>query len=374
MKGNTLYKIMGKKKSTNIYGNDQQEMLCDNDISCFNKIAGTLTGEEIIKHKLVIPEKNSKQDSIQATTYDLTLGEGHYIYNGYNSNKDRKWNLVFIGTNERLRELNQINPEAEQYNRLDKDKPKTLLVPPFGSAFVQLNETVDLYTVAKEKKLLIVGRFDLKLSNVHQGLISQQATQVEPCYKGKLFCFIHNLSNKEILLKYGQKMATLEFSYVSCFCDSQKRIQIIDNLIKKNKSKYDNPFCVETGIKEVRYFHAEEQLPDDCGLLGFKEKMIEFVKTGEIANSLVDDIEKRIEKRAEKKAEKKSNWVIVIAAIISLIGTLFTAVYSTQKDVGQMQKLQETQENIIEDLQEQLKRLENDVYGNSDIDEIIGIR
>lgn len=322
---------MERENCTNICGNNYEEMPCDNDISCFRKIAGTLTGEEIKKHNLVIPENVDFENCVQATTYDLTLGEGHYIYNGHNHGKAERWNLVFIGTDERLRELNRRNPEAEQYRRLNTDKPKTLFIPPFGSAFVQLNETVDTYTVAKEKGLLIVGRFDLKLSNVHQGLISQQATQVEPCYKGKLFCFIHNLSNKEIELKYGQKMATIEFSYVSCFCDHQKRKQLINKLIAKNKIKYREPFCSKTGISEVRYFHAEEQLPDDCGLLGFKEKMIEYVKTEEVLNDLA--------KKVEKRVDKKAKWIPVIVAIIGVIGSFLTLHYSVdalQKEVGEL--------------------------------------
>lgn len=342
---------MEKEICTNMCSKNHMEMLCDNDISCFSKIAGTLTGEEIEAHKLVIPEKNSPKDCVQSTTYDLTLGEGHYIYSGHNSDKGKKWNLIFIGTDERKKELNEKNSEAEQYERLDEDKRKTLFIPPFGSAFVQLNETVDTYTVAKEKGLLVVGRFDLKLSNVHQGLISQQATQVEPCYKGKLFCFIHNLSNKAIELKYGQKMATIEFSYVSCFCNHKKRLEIINNLIEKNKKKYGVPFCNGMGIDEVRYFHAEEQLPDDCGLLGFKEKMIEHIKTEEI----MDELAKKVEKRVDKKAK----WIPVIVAIIAAAVSIFTAIYPNKKHTEDLQKLQKQVETLEENLNKNSTSSEN---------------
>lgn len=335
---------MEKETCTNTCSKSQMEMLCNNDISCFSKIAGTLTGEEIVAHKLVVPEQNSPENCVQSTTYDLTLGEGHYIYNGRNSDRKKKWNLIFIGTDERKKELNEKNFEAEQYERLNEDKRKTLFIPPFGSAFVQLNETVDTYSVAKEKGLLVVGRFDLKLSNVHQGLISQQATQVEPCYKGKLFCFIHNLSNKEIELKYGQKMATIEFSYVSCFCNHQKRLEIINNLIEKNKNKYGVPFCNGTGIDEVRYFHAEERLPDDCGLLGFKEKMIEYVKSEEILNELANKV--------EKKVDKKAKWIPVIVAIIAAVVSIFTAVYPNMKYTEKLQELQAQVKTLEENLNE----------------------
>lgn len=337
------------------------EMQCKNDMSCFVKIAGTLTGEEIKKHQLIHPEPNSSEDCYQATTYDLTLGEGHYIYNGYNSEQKQKWDLIYIGESDtRLRVLNE-NSASEQYRRLDRDKPQTLNIPPYGSAFVQLNETVDTYTVAKEKDLLVVGRFDLKLSNVHQGLISQQATQVEPCYKGKLFCFIHNLSNQPIHLKYGQKMATIEFSYVSCFCNGEKRREIIDTLMTKNKKKYDKQYCNETGISDVRYFHSTEQLPDDCGLLGLDKKVDKKVKEYLDSDSVISGLAETIQDRVDKK----SRWIQVItatipAAIAALV-TILLAIFGLpkQEEFDNLESIVETQDEKIDDLEMQIERLLN---------------
>lgn len=328
---------------------------CGNDISCFRKIAGTLTGEEIKRHGLIITEPNSTTSSFQATTYDLTLGEGHYVYNGSSKKGTEKWSLIFIGNDDRLLDLNNKNPAAEQYQRFNRDKPKTLVIPPYGSAFVQMNETVDTYTVAKDRGLLVVGRFDLKLSQVHQGLISQQATQVEPCYRGKLFCFIHNLSNQSIELKYGDKIATIEFSYVSCFCNDNKRKEIIDRLIKKNKEKYKSPFCSETGIDEVRYFHAEEQLPDDCGLLGWDERVKGLVMSDET----IEDIARIVEKSVDKKAK----WIPVIVSLITFIGLIITTIWNTavynkklEEIESQLNNQQEYRENTSSKI-EQLDKI-----------------
>lgn len=330
------------------------EIQCENDMSCFIKIAGTLTGEEIKKHQLICPEPNSSEDCYQATTYDLTLGEGHYIYNGSNSGEKHKWELIYIGASDtRLKELNE-NSAAEQYHRLDGDRPQTLSIPPYGSAFVQLNETVDTYTVAKEKHLLVVGRFDLKLSNVHQGLISQQATQVEPCYRGKLFCFIHNLSNQSIQLKYGQKMATIEFSYVSCFCNSEKRKEIIDSLIEKNKKKYNKQYCSQTGINDVRYFHSEEQLPDDCGLLGLDKKVEECLD--------LDDTIERMAKNVQKRIDKGTKWIPVIVAIISAVATILVGTFGWAKkeEIDNLKSVVETQNEKIDELESQIEVLIDD--------------
>lgn len=340
----------------NIYGYDIIPTLCGEPISCFTKIAGTLTGEEIKEHGLIIPEPNSPDDNFQATTYDLTLGEGHYIYRGANSDKPERWELAYIGeSDERMDELNS-NKSFEQYKRINRDLSQTLIIPPYGSAFVQLNETVDTYTVAKEKGLLIVGRFDLKLSNVHQGLISQQATQVEPCYKGKLFCFIHNLSSQAIKLTNGQKMATIEFSYVSCFCNNKKRKEIIESLIAKNKnSKYKRPFCTDTGINDIRYFHEQQKLPNDCGLLGINDKVKEEIEKHVNSDTYIEKISKTIERHVDKKAK----WIPVIGAIISLIATVALAILGLPEraTVDKLEEEIEEQNQQIEELGEQIDYL-----------------
>lgn len=327
------------------------EMNCENDISCFKKIAGTLTGEEIQRHKLVIPENNTPSDCVQATTYDLTLGEGHYVYKGNNTDKPEKWSLFFIGDDERLWELNKQNPDSEQYKRFNGDKPRTLVIPPYGSAFIQMNETVDTYTVAKEKNMLVVGRFDLKLSQVHQGLISQQATQVEPCYKGKLFCFIHNLSNQSIELKYGDKVATIEFSYVSCFCNEEKRKEIINKLIEKNREKYQMAFCSETGIDEIRHFHMEEKLPDDSGLLGFDDRIKSIIMSEEMI--------KRISEEVDKKVEKQAKWIPIIGVVLSFITAIIGIIWNTNiynDKLEEVKSKMKDQQEIIETVQSKIEQ------------------
>lgn len=322
------------------------------EFSCYNKIAGTLTGAEIKEHKLIIPESNSKPKNLQATTYNLTLGEGHYIYSGKSSDNQQKWQLIHIGSDDMLNTLNNKNKNAQQYSRQRQEKPKTLFIPPYGSAFVQLNETVDTYTLAKEKNLLVVGRFDLKLSSVHQGLISQQATQVKPCYQGKLFCFIHNLSNNEIKLKYGEELATIEFSYVSCFCNQEKRKSVINTLIDNNKAKYYKDYCGEMGISEVRYFQAMEQLPDDCGLLGLKDEM-----TREIAREIKSDETKQylvdiFKTQMETKKMWLTFWGPIIVALIALIGSFGYNQYSVTQLKTEIEELQEQvldeQESLVE--------------------------
>lgn len=240
---------------------------CQNEISCYKKIAGVLSEAEI-KELRLIPEANGK--NYNPTIYDLSLGAFHYVYgdskNANTSNKatDNKktWLPVCIGTDKERNDENEGFPESEQFERQDKNKATYLTIPALGSALVQLDEIIDTYSIARSRNVLVTGRFDLKLGLVNKGLISQQGTQIEPCYRGRLYCFIHNLSNQDIELERGDSIASIEFSYVSCFCDAKKRKEVIDSLIEKNKKEgryLSADYCDEgKGILNVRYFNRKK--------------------------------------------------------------------------------------------------------------------
>lgn len=297
------------------------------------KIAGTLTGDEMREHKMLSlppsPEEEEEEeekkeiphDKYQATTFDLRLGEGHYLYG---KNSDKKWRCIYIGEGE----LDAINQGcSEKFSRPEGPHPNTLTIPPFGSALVQLHEIVDTLTVAEEKKILLVGRFDLKLSNVHQGLISQQATQVEPCYRGRLFCFLHNLSSKEVKLKYKDDLATIEFSYVSCIHNEKEVDKVIASLKEKNhsKSRYNKKYCSCNGIDDIRYFYETGKLPDECGLLSFYDMLIKKTDSKTFINSV-----------ASVTASKMKTWQNVVIAALAAIATImssFIGSYYVQKSL-----------------------------------------
>ncbi|MBR3602252.1 MAG: hypothetical protein IKL49_08040 [Lachnospiraceae bacterium] len=251
---------MGSEKSIDIGDNSKMDLNCEHNSSCFQKMAGILTSEEIVRYGLVdySPDENPT-DRLKPTTFDLTMGEGHFVYSGEGDGKAKKWNLFYIGEDDEMEKLNENHQPSNQYKRQNDVKIRTLSIPPYGAALIQLRETVDTYSVVEKHKKIVVGRFDLKLGSVHKGIISQQATQVEPYYRGKLFCFIYNLSSRVIDIKHGDKIATIEFSYVSCLGDEEVRNETILNLKKMNKKKYQKSYCDTNGIKDIRYFRSQEQ-------------------------------------------------------------------------------------------------------------------
>lgn len=73
------------------------------------------------------------------------------------------------------------------------------------------------YIIASCKELSnmpkdVCGRFDVAVNLFCQGIILSNGTQVDPGFRGKLFCLLFNTSNKTVFLKRGQHYATLEFN------------------------------------------------------------------------------------------------------------------------------------------------------------------
>lgn len=229
--------------------------------NCKGKLSGVLTHDEILHFNLI--SENFFDKCLKGTSYDLRLGEGHYLYRTEND----CWELVWIGGGETPDEFKQ-----QDY----------ITIEPFGSALIQLKETIDTKTCIDKHGIFIVGKFDLKLKMFIRGLISQQATQVEPNCIGKLFCYIFNQTSETIKLYYETKIATLEFYYVSCLtqCVSEQSIKLkgmFDNEHKNgkyqnlNENKDIKRFCSAHGINDVRFFKHEPQieLPAKGGLTYF---------------------------------------------------------------------------------------------------------
>lgn len=57
----------------------------------------------------------------------------------------------------------------------------------------------------------ITARFDVAVNLFCQGIILSNSTQVDPGFRGKLFCLLFNTSNKSVCLKRGQHFVTIEF-------------------------------------------------------------------------------------------------------------------------------------------------------------------
>jgi len=214
------------------------------DFTCNGHHTGLLTNKEIQGYGII---KGIEEDCLQITSYDLRIGEGHMVYDS----EQRKWVANWLSPDKSPTEGNP------PYVR----DGSSITIPKFGMALIQLRETIDLLSCIKDKEnpVMICGHFDLKLSRVREGLISQ----------GKLFCYLFNQTGDDIDISYtdtsNNKVATIEFQYTSCLsqCDEKIRQHFLTALDQMH-AKFKGPYCNQHGIRDVRYFDG---VPNELGKL-----------------------------------------------------------------------------------------------------------
>ena len=108
---------------------------------------------------------------ISGASYDLSLGDEYY-YGG-------------------------------KIHKLSDSEP-FLLVEPYDYAIVTAIETANL-------PCDVAARFDLSVSLFCQGMILSNGPQVDPGFRGPLFCLLFNTSSSPVLLKRRQHYCTIEF-------------------------------------------------------------------------------------------------------------------------------------------------------------------
>ena len=135
--------------------------------------AGGMLPAHIIKLMLRVGVllENSHMDSVEGASYDLRLGDEYY-YGG------------------RIHRLSDADP--------------ILFVQPYDYAIVTSHEEANMPGD-------VSGRFDLAVNLFCQGIILSNGPQVDPGFRGTLFCLLFNTSSSPVLLKRRQHYATIEF-------------------------------------------------------------------------------------------------------------------------------------------------------------------
>lgn len=80
-----------------------------------------------------------------------------------------------------------------------------LRLPPNSLSFVSMQQVLCL-------PHYLVGRFDLAIDFIYQGLLLGTGPQVDPGFQGGLSCPLHNISNQEIILELGHPFAKIDFA------------------------------------------------------------------------------------------------------------------------------------------------------------------
>lgn len=115
---------------------------------------------------------DGKIENISNASYDLCLGDEYYY--------------------------------AGQINVLSDKKP-FIAIEPYDYVIASCSEKI---IMPRD----VAARFDVSVNLFCQGIILSNSTQVDPGFRGKLFCLLFNTSNKVVYLKRNMHYATIEFN------------------------------------------------------------------------------------------------------------------------------------------------------------------
>lgn len=154
-----------------------------NELWNYAGVGGTLP-EKLIKHMISCDMLITDADmqKVQGASYDLTLGDEYYY--------------------------------AGEIRRLEKNN-LFLKIEPYDYAIVSCKEQICLPKDVSANFGLTVGLFC-------QGIILSNGQQVDPGFRGTLFCLLFNTSNRVVAIKRGSHYATIEFSKMLGFASKYK--------------------------------------------------------------------------------------------------------------------------------------------------------
>lgn len=233
-------------------------------------------------------------------------------------------------------------------------KPGEKLTLPSNSlTFVSMLEKLNV-------PLYMIGRFNLKIDLIYQGIILGTGPQVDPGYRGHLSCPLHNISNNDIEIPYGDRFATIDFVKTSKFPSPTELPDLRGLTVDQLYGRYK-----ETGIpgyrnERVTLFPSaklERKILDD------------YLQPGRTFFSSLRDFEKKF------RLSRNINWGIGIAlfAVLLTLAIGGTALWWNQyeyfrdlrdrleilirRDASQFQT-KESLDKTLKDLETRLNKIE----------------
>ncbi|MDE0538487.1 MAG: hypothetical protein OXH94_07145 [Rhodospirillales bacterium] len=132
-------------------------------------------------HNLIAPYND---ENLKSAGYELTVGDEYYLGN--------------------------------QKFHLGRESNNEIVIPPFEVVVIKTAETICL-------PRFLIARWNLRVRWAYKGLLWIGAAQVDPGYRGHLFCPIYNLSNQAVALPFGERIALMDFVKTSQFDPSKSQ-------------------------------------------------------------------------------------------------------------------------------------------------------
>lgn len=230
-----------------------------------------------------------------------------------------------------------------------------LILRPNSITFVSTRETLNL-------PFYLVAKFNLKLRFLHEGLLLGTGPQIDPGFRGRLSCPLHNISSEKISLTLGEPFAVMEFHKTSPFAQEEQ-------------------LAANATIAEIRRRGEAGELKGAGGYpcITFptrsldREPVKRYVPAGRLVSSSVERIETQQSELRETVDKELADFrtqirtvnimaIIAVATVALSLGAYFFAVVNWNKSVNdaairteERVKLLETEKNNLE---HRLKELE----------------
>jgi deoxycytidine triphosphate deaminase len=114
-----------------------------------------------------------------------------------------------------LRLGEECRVSGKDHNLSDKN-PK-LVIPPHAIAVVSTFEELNIPG-------FLVGRWNLRVTEVYEGLLWVGGAQVDPGYEGHLYCPLYNLSTRPVELRFKDPLFAIDFVRTTRFVEGKSRL------------------------------------------------------------------------------------------------------------------------------------------------------
>lgn len=94
--------------------------------------------------------------------------------------------------------------------RKDLGKDGEIRILPFNVVVIKTAETINL-------PRYLIARWNVRVKWAYEGLLWVGGPQVDPGWVGHLFCPLYNLSNREVVLRFGDPIALMDFVTTTAF-------------------------------------------------------------------------------------------------------------------------------------------------------------
>lgn len=193
---------------------------------------------------------------------------------------------------------------GERYYRNGKlgtlKKDEKLTLPSNSITYVSMLEKVNM-------PLYMIARFNLKIALIYKGIILGTGPQVDPGFKGHLSCPLHNISNNDIDLVYGEGFATIDFIKTSKFPSGQDSSDLRGMTLEKIYEHYSKDGVPGYKGNKLILFPKDKLA---------RKKLDNYLPHGISLFSSLKDMEDRL-----KDIEKRNK--LAVLTVIGVLATLF---------------------------------------------------